>query len=135
MAVSLLVTTKLSLSHEIFISPYFFKGRGIYTKNTWEFKWHCITVCISSLSLPFYMLFQLLNCLFLSPFHAISYTFTGIYTERILTCIRALYRPPETPAHVSTHIHTQTYRYQRHPWSLVDRRTDPHPLPDGQGSC
>lgn len=31
MAVSLLVTTKLSLSQEIFISPYFLKGLGFYT--------------------------------------------------------------------------------------------------------
>lgn len=31
MAVSLLVTTKLLLPQEIFISPYFFKGLGFYT--------------------------------------------------------------------------------------------------------
>lgn len=134
MAVSLLVTTKLSLSHEIFISPYFFKGRGIYTKNTWEFKWHH-GMHIEFIITVLHAFPKRLNCLFLSPFHAISYTFTGIYKQRILTCIQALYRPPETPARVSTHIHTQIYRYQRHPWSLVDRRTGPHPLPDGQGSC
>lgn len=67
-------------------------------------------------------------------FISVTFLCNFIHLYYTLTCIRALYTPPATPAGVSNRIHTQIYRHRRHPWSLVDRTMGPHPLPNVPGS-